>query len=168
MHPVIEDVDDDVPWYKAIWRAIDGQLLAFSLKLQRIVRTLRILNALLWFGIIVVLASAVVAVVWPEYLRFAFAAAVVFLVIPLLLVTILVGLPLKMRSLVRLIDKGYPENAKELAIRAFARKMRDESIETEELLIETAVNESKKVLRRYRNRAEAMAEAAEPTEDDPV
>ena len=161
-------MDDDVPWYKAIWRAIDGQLLAFSLKLQRIVRTLRILNALLWFGIIVVLASAVVAVVWPEYLRFAFAAAVVFLVIPLLLVTILVGLPLKMRSLVRLIDKGYPENAKELAIRAFARKMRDESIETEELLIETAVNESKKVLRRYRNRAEAMAEAAEPTEDDPV
>lgn len=149
------------PWYKAIWRAVDHRLLALSRKLQRIVRLLRIVNFLLWFGVFVVLASALLVLFRPDFLPYAFAASAVFLVVPLLLVTILVGLPLRLRSLVRLIDQGYPDNARELAIRAFARKMRDESIETEELLVETAVNESKKVLRRFRERAEAMHDAAQ-------
>jgi Na+/phosphate symporter len=112
----------------------------------------------------VVLASAVVAIAWPAYWPYAYAAATVFLVIPLVILLALVALPLKAKSVVRLIDMGYPANTKEMAIRVAARKLHEQSIESEELLVQTALNESRKLLRKYRERAERLKQELEEAE----
>jgi hypothetical protein len=131
------------------WAMVDERLAEFAAKLQGIVRMLRMVVAFLVFAIILVLVSPVVLFLWPEYFPIAYAVSTVILVVPIVALTVLVSLPLRMTSVVRLIDKGYPANAKEIAIRLAARKLHEESIETEELLVETALNEGRKAIRRY-------------------
>jgi hypothetical protein len=143
-----------------MWAMVDERLRETSEKLQRIVRIIRVLVVFLTLGIVLVLASAVVGLLWPQWFPIAYAVATIFLVIPLIVFLVLAYLPLRAKSVVRLIDKGYPGNARELAIRVAARKLRDQSIETEELLVETAVNEGRKVLERAKARAAAKDEAS--------
>jgi hypothetical protein len=146
-----------------LWAMVDGRLRDLSARLQRLVRLLRVLVAFLTVGVLLVLGSAVVGLFWPEWFFVAYAVATVFLVLPLAALLVLAMLPLRAKSVIRLIDKGYPANARELAIRVAARKLRDQSIETEELLVETAVNEGRKLVDRAKARAAAKAaEAAEP------
>ena len=146
-------------WLQAIWAMVDERLREVSEKLQKVVRLLRVLVAFLTVGVLLVLASAVVGLLWPKWFPVAYAIATVFLVIPLVALLALAYLPLRAKSVIRLIDKGYPGNARELAIRVAARKLRDQSIETEELLVETAVNETRKVIERAKAKAAARAEA---------
>jgi hypothetical protein len=135
-------------WYKAAWSVADNAMRTWSERLQKVVRLLRLARALLVVGILLVLASAVVGLAWPQYFAYAYAVAVLVLVVPLVMLVFLVGLPLRARSVVRLIDMGYPANARELAIRVLARKLHDESIASEELLWDTAVNEGRKWMRK--------------------
>ncbi len=134
-----------------VWAMVDSYLAGLSRKLQRIVRMLRVIRFWLTVGVLAVLSSAIVGLFWPRWFPIAYAIATVFLVIPLIALAVLVGLPLRAKSAVRLIEQGYPANAKELAIRAVARKLHDESIETEELLFDTAINEGKKLMRKMRD-----------------
>jgi hypothetical protein len=143
-------VAEGLGWLRALWDLVDDGLREISRKLQRIVRTLRALVFTLTLGIVLVLASAVVGLFWPKWFPIAYAVSTIFLIVPLVAVLFLCLLPLRAKSLVRLIDKGYPGNARELAIRAVARKMRDQSIETEELLVETAINEGRKIYERVK------------------
>lgn len=140
-------------WFRSVWRAVDDRLANLSRSLQRVVRTIRIVRALLVVAVLLVIATAVTAFFIPiKYFPIIYAVGVGVLVIPVVALAFLVGLPLRARSAVRLIDKGYPENAKEIAIRVAAHKLHDESIESEELLVDTAVNEAKKIARRVRER----------------
>jgi hypothetical protein len=150
------------PWYFALWQLADHSLRRWSERLQRVLRLLRLARFLLILGILAVLGSAAVGLWWPKYFFYAYAVAALFLVVPLALLAFLVALPLRARSIVRLIDRGYPANGRELFIRLLARKVRDESIATEELLFETAVNEGKKVLRRLRDERKASEPPSKP------
>mgnify|MGYP001618283241 CR=1 FL=1 len=145
-----------------LWAMVDAFLGNLSKKLQAVVRTLRIVRFFLVVGILAVLASAVVGLLWPRWFPVAYAIGTIFLVIPLIALTALVAAPLRARSVVRLIDQGYPGNAKELAIRAVARKLHDESIETEELLVDTALNEGRKLWRRMSEEERMGADGDEP------
>lgn len=136
-------------WIRALWAMVDERLAELSRKLQRVVRMLRLVVFLLVVGVVAVLASPVVLFLAPAYFPIAYAVATVLLAIPLIALTALVALPLRMKSVVRLVDKGYPANAKEIAIRVAARKLHEQSIETEELLVDTAINEGRKAFRRY-------------------
>jgi hypothetical protein len=152
-------------WLQTLWAMVDERLRETSEKLQKVVRLIRVLVVFLTLGILLVLASAVVGLIWPQWFPIAYAVATLFLVLPLVVFLVLAYLPLRAKSVIRLIDKGYPANARELAIRVAARKLRDQSIETEELLVETAINEGRKVIDRAKARAaaqeaEAQAEAA--------
>jgi hypothetical protein len=151
-------------WYTFLWALVDERLRDWSLKLQRLVKLLRLTRVLLVVGILCVLASAVVGLLWPQWFPIAYAVAVIFLVVPLVLCLVLVNAPLQARSVIRLVERGYPSNARELAIRVAARKLRDESIETEELLVETALNEGRKILRRLR--PDEADESATPAPGD--
>ncbi|MFO1533097.1 MAG: hypothetical protein ABR562_05285 [Thermoplasmatota archaeon] len=159
---------DGRPWYMALWAMVDGTMRRWAETLQRLVRLLRFVRALLVVGVILVLASAVLALLAAagrldmKWFLVSYAWSTVFLVVPLAILVILVGLPLRARSVTRLIDMGYPANARELAIRVFARKLRDESIETEELLVETALNEGRKVMRRMEEARRRAAEDVPP------
>jgi hypothetical protein len=157
-------------WLKALWAYVDERLANFAKSLRKVLRLLRLTQALLVIGILAVLASAVVGLVWPDYFAYTYAVATIFLILPLVILVVLVALPLRAKSIVRLIDKGYPANARELAIRVAARKLRDQSIETEELLVETAVNESRKVYERYKSRTQTLERdenAAPPRSESP-
>ena len=146
-------------WLRGAWAMVDERLRDLSDTLQRIVRMIRVVVGFLAVGVVLVLASAVVGLVWPRWFPVAYAVSTLFLVLPLVALLLLAYLPLRAKSVVRLIDKGYPANAKELAIRVAARKLHDQSIETEELLVETAINEGRKVLRRM-DEAKAASEAS--------
>jgi hypothetical protein len=148
-------------WLQTLWAMVDERLREASEKLQKVVRLIRVLVVFLTVGILLVLSSAVVGLLWPRWFPIAYAVATLFLVLPLVVFLVLAYLPLRARSVIRLIDKGYPANARELAIRVAARKLRDQSIETEELLVETAVNEGRKILDRAKARAAAQADEAE-------
>lgn len=150
-------------WLRALWAMVDERLAEVSARLQRILRALRAAVAGLVVAILAALAAPVVLVVWPAYFPIAYAVSTVILAIPLIALTVLVALPLRMKSVTRLVDKGYPANAKEIAIRVAARKLHDQSIQTEELLVDTALNEGRKLMERYKSRAEqAAAEGAPP------
>jgi hypothetical protein len=150
-------------WLQAMWTMVDERLRSLSETLQRVVRLIRVAVVFLTLGVLLVLASAVVGLLWPEWFPIAYAVAILFLVLPLVALLVLVYLPLRAKSVVRLIDKGYPANAKELGIRIVARKLHDQSIETEELLVETAINEGRKMMDRAKARsAAAEAEARSP------
>ncbi len=146
-----------------LWAMLDAFLLRLSNRLKRVLRTMRLIRFFLVVGVLAVLGSAIVGLLWPRWFPVAYAVGTVFLVIPLILLAGLVALPLRARSVVRLIDQGYPANAKELAIRAVARKLHDESIETEELLVDTALNEGRKLMRRFRDDDLARAVARDET-----
>lgn len=145
-------------WLQALWAMVDERLRSLSGALQRVVRLIRAAVFFLTLGVVLVLASAVVGLVWPRWFPIAYAVAVIFLVLPLVVLLVLVYLPLRARSVVRLIDKGYPANAKELGIRIVARKLHDQSIETEELLVDTALNEGRKMMEKAKARAAAQAD----------
>lgn len=162
------------PWYKAIWRLFDGTLRSISDTLQSIVRVLRITRVVMALLVVLMLLVAVFVILRPEYSHYVLAAVVVLLTLPIVAIFGLASLPFRAKSAVRLIDQGYPENVKELTIRAVARKFHDESIATEELLVDTAVNESRKALSKYRTRLErlraeldAMEEAAGASGEGP-
>jgi hypothetical protein len=148
-------------WLQSLWAMVDERLRETSEKLQRAVRLLRVLVAFLTVGVLLVLATAVVGLFWPQWFFIAYAISTLFLVIPLAALLVLAALPLRMKSVIRLIDKGYPANAREIAIRVAARKLRDQSIETEELLVETALNEGRKLMDRAKAKAAAQAQAAQ-------
>ena len=148
---------------RTLWAMMDERLAELSATLQGVVRMLRLAVALLVVAVILVLASPVVLYLWPQWFPLAYAVSTVILVIPIVLLAVLASLPLRMKSVVRLIDKGYPENAKEIAIRIAARKLHDQSIQTEELLVDTALNEARKVMERAKARAaEEAAQANQP------
>ncbi|MGB0653188.1 MAG: hypothetical protein ACPGQL_08300 [Thermoplasmatota archaeon] len=153
---------------KAFFRRIDGTLRSLSKVLKRVVRTLRFVRAFLATGILIILASIVVAFVQPAWMPLFYAVSMLFLMIPLVMLLVLISLPLQAKSVVRLIDKGYPANARELAIRVAARKLHEESIANEELLVETALNEGKKAAAKYRKRAEALKRQLDAMPDDPA
>lgn len=142
-------------WLRTLWTVVDERLAELAATLQRVVRTLRATVFLLVVAMLAVLASPVVLFLWPDYFPIAYAVATAILLIPLVALTVLVALPLRFKSVIRLIDKGYPANAKELAIRVAARKLHEQSIETEELLVETALNEGRKLMERAKARAAA-------------
>ncbi len=143
-------------WATSLYRLVDERLRDASKRLQRGLTALRVLVFLLVLGLLGVYVSAVGAIVRPDWLHYWFAGTVVVLSLPLVVLTALVALPLRLRSVTRLIDKGYPENAKELALRVAARKLHDESIETEELLLDTAINEGRKAVRKYKPAVEEL------------
>lgn len=143
-------------WWKPAATFADQTLRGISDWLKGQLRMVRLLRFLLAAGLVAAYASLVGAIVWPEQTRWFFGIAVVGLSLPLMYWYVLLSIPLQARSIVRLIDEGYPQNVKELAIRAAARKLHDESIETEELLVETAWNETKKAYRKYMARAETI------------
>ena len=145
-------------WLRTLWAMVDDRLAELSAKLQAVVRMLRLAVALLVVAVLLVLASPVVLYLWPEWFPLAYAISTVILVIPIVLLAVLAALPLRMKSVVRLIDKGYPANAKEIAIRVAARKLHEQSIQTEELLVDTALNEGRKLVERYKAQAAARAD----------
>jgi hypothetical protein len=155
----------------AAWAVVDHTLRRWANALQRILRTLRLARAALVLGIAFVLLSAAaglaVAAGWLDLRWFlvAYALASLFLIVPLVALAVLVTLPLRATSVVRLVDMGYPANARELAIRILARKLHEESIETEELLVDTALNEARKVMRRAEERRRQGG--ADRTDPDP-
>lgn len=158
-------MSDPIGWLRTLWAVVDERLAETSRKLQVAVRALRITVVALVVAILLSLASPVVLFLWPDYFPIAYAVSTVVLLIPLIVLTVLVSLPLRLKSVIRLIDKGYPANAKEIAIRVAARKLHDQSIATEELLVETALNEGRKLYQRYQARAAATAEANEAGRD---
>ncbi|MEK6975719.1 MAG: hypothetical protein AABY18_05185 [Candidatus Thermoplasmatota archaeon] len=146
-------------WLRTLWAMVDERLAELAETLQSIVRMLRLTVAMLVLAVVLVLVSPVVLFLAPDYFPVAYAVSTVILVIPLVALAFLVALPLRLKSVIRLIDKGYPANAKEIAIRVAARKLHDQSIETEELLVDTALNEGRKLMERAKARAAAQAEA---------
>lgn len=159
---------DSKPWYRAAWALVDNAMRTWSERLQRILRLLRFARFMLLLGVVVAIGSAVVQFAAPQYFAYAYAAAMAFLVVPLIVFYVLAGLPLRARSVVRLVDMGYPANARELAIRMVARKLHEESIATEELLWDTAVNEGRKFIRKMENeKTRRQAGDPAPGDDDP-
>ncbi len=153
-------------WYKAIWHKIDDTLRSISRNAKKVVRILRIVRAFLATGILIVLATIVALFVLPEWVHLFFAISMLFLVIPLVMLLVLIQLPLMAKSIVRLIDKGYPDNARELAIRLAARKLHEQSIETEELLLDTAINEARKAKEYYGRKAKQLQAQLDALDDE--
>ncbi len=150
--------EDNPAWVRGILGGIDKQLRTISQKAKKTLRLLRVTLAFLIIFDVAIVAAAAISIWRPEYTPYALAVVALAALIPIVAITALVALPLRMKSVTSLVDKGYPANAKELAIRIAARKMRNQSIETEEMLFETAWNESRKMLRKYQARARRMQE----------
>lgn len=151
-------------WWKPAWTLMDDTLRGLSKSAKARLRFIRQLRAILVLGLIITYTAAVGAIVWPEQMRWFVAAMGVGLSISLMFWYVIVNMPLQAKSVVRLIDQGYPANVKELAIRAAARKLHEESIETEELLVETAWNETKKAYRKYMARADSLRDELDEEE----
>lgn len=155
-----------MPWWTPAWTFLDQMLRAWSKTAQRIVGYVRLARNLLVFYIAAMYALLVAAFVWPEHQAIFFTTTIVMLSINVWVLLVVVVLPLQAKSVVRLIDEGYPSNARELAIRAAVRKMRDESIETEEMLVEVAFNEGRKAFEKYSKRAEKVKQDLDETPAD--
>jgi hypothetical protein len=143
-------------WYLAPFHAVDGMLSKVSAKLQKILRILRLAQVGVAFLFLLPIFAAMSTIWFAWMAPYVLILFAVYLAVPLIGVYIILGFPLKASSVKRLVDMGYPANAKEFAIRAAARKLHEQSIETEELLLETAINESKKALKKYRARAQKV------------
>lgn len=148
-------------WYNALWKMVDEFLQSIASGARKMLRMLRLVRFLIALLILTIIGLGVAGIIWPQHLAYFAAASMVFIAVPYIILYVLVSLPFKAKSVVRLIDMGYPANARELGIRFAARKMHEESIETEELLLATAWNESKKMLRKYRSRAAARKRSDE-------
>lgn len=140
-------------WLRTMWLTLDKALRDVSGGLQAKLRKLRQLRAILLTGVIAALALGAGAAWRPELAHYLLAGAIVFLILPHIYLYVILSFPLKAQSVVRLIDQGYPANAREIGIRVVAQKLHDESIETEELLVDTAWNEAKKAYRKYKEKA---------------
>ncbi len=141
-----------IGWLMGVWKVVDDNLRNLNKKLKRILGLIRFA---VFFLVLLFLASwaMAAAVIWyPQYAPYLYLGSIIILSIGLIPWIVLVMLPLKMKSVTRLIDKGYPENAKELFIRVVAQKLHEESIKTEELIFDTAINEGKKVVRRMQEK----------------
>lgn len=162
-------MSDRKGWMKHVFRMLDDTLKSASQTAKKIVRGIRIARAVMWLLALVYIAGAVFAVLRPEWTPYLLMAALITLALPFMVLAIIVALPLKAKSIVRLVDLGYPKNIRELGIRVVARKLHEESIESEQLLMETAWNESRKMLRKYRSRAERLKKELdeEPDPDSP-
>lgn len=158
-------MSDRTGWMKHVWRMLDDNLRSASEMARKVVRAIRITRAGLVILGLLYLSGGPIAFLWPELLPYYIALVAITFTIVFFAGAYLVGLPLKAKSVVRLVDMGYPKNARELGIRMVARKLHEESIETEELLVETAWNESRKMLRKYRERAERLKQ---DMDDDPA
>lgn len=154
-----------MPWWTSALTVVDDTLRGWSETLQKILRMVRLVRGLLVAAVVIVWLCAAGAIWRPEWVAYFAAGAIVVLSIPLIAFAVVASLPLKAKSAVRLIDQGYPANARELGIRLAARKLHDQSIETEELLVETAWNEGKKAYRRYKDRAEQVREDLDDIDD---
>lgn len=153
---------------RSVWRQVDDTLRAVDKKLRRTFRWLRIAQVGMIILLFALAAAALLPIWYPEYSAILYGVVLVVLAVALLVpLIVLVSLPLRLKSVMRLVHKGYPGNARELAIRAAARKLHDESIETEELLMDTAVNEGKKAVRKYKERLAEAERAAALHRDDP-
>lgn len=141
-------------WITALAQTADQHLRDLSKTLKKQLRRLRAVVFLLVVALLAVYGAVVGAFLRPEWMAYWFAASVVVLSVPFIALVALVALPLRLKSITRLIDMGYPANAKELGIRVIARKLHEESIETEELLVDTALNEARKAVRKYKPRVE--------------
>jgi len=157
---------DGIRWFIRAWRRLDATLASVFGSLKRLLRTLNVLRFLVFFLILIVLAVAVLVVIFPEWTPYVLAGVVLLFTIPLVVLFLLLSLPFRAKSLVKLIRTGYPENMQELVIRVAARKLHEESIETERLLVETAWLESRKVLRRYRKRVDRLKRQLDEMPDD--
>ncbi len=148
----------------ALWKSIDAALVSANKKAKRILLILRFAAV---FMVLTILGSWTLAglSIWrPDLAQYFYLGAVVLLSIGLIPWAAVLILPLRLKSVTRLIDKGYPANAKEMGLRVIARKLHDESIETEELLFGTAVNEGKKILRKMQEKSQAEEEAKRDAE----
>ncbi|MGB1587118.1 MAG: hypothetical protein ACPHID_08765 [Thermoplasmatota archaeon] len=154
-------------WWRAAYDVADEKLRSISDSAQKLVGTLRAVRAALVVLTLLYFSGAPIAIVWPQFLPYYFILFSITFATVTLGMAYLVGLPLRAKSLIRLIDKGYPANARELAIRAAARKLNEQSIETEELLVDTAWNEGRKAYHKYKARAQRLKEEldAEPDTD---
>lgn len=135
-----------------IWKVVDDNLRNLNKKLKRILGLIRFA---VFFLVLLLIASWTLAalVIWyPQFSAYFYLGSIVILSIGLIPWIVLVSLPLKAKSVTRLIDQGYPENAKEIAIRVMAQKLHEESIQTEELLFDTAINEGKKMMKRMQEK----------------
>ncbi len=144
----------------ALWKSVDAALASANKKAKRILLMLRFAAV---FMVLIIVGSwglAVASIFRPELAAYFYLGAVVILSIGLMPWAALLILPLRLKSVTKLIDKGYPANAREMGIRVIARKLHEESIETEELLFGTAINEGKKMMRNMQAKARADAEAA--------
>lgn len=150
-------------WIGATARMVDDRMRDINRSLKRSFRMLRLAQVALIVGLLASYAFAVLAIVYPQYAGYFYAGAILLLSTALIPWIALISLPLKLRSIRRLVDKGYPANAREMAIRVVAKKLHDESIETEEMLFDTAINESRKAYRKFKAKqaADAAREAQE-------
>ncbi len=154
------------PLLAAVWKTLDERLRGVAEGLQRILGLLRLARFLLWLGVVALVATSLISVAaalcWVSLKVFlvAYAISTLFLLIPLVVLAVLVSLPLKLQSVVRLIDKGYPENLREIMLRLVARKLHDESIASEQMLWDTAVNEGRKFMRKMQQKDAASDEGA--------
>lgn len=153
---------DKAGWIIQVWKQFDDALRDINKKLARALFWMRFGQAFLVLAILASWGFGVAALFWPEWAPYFYLGAIILLSIAIIPWAALISVPLRLKSVTRLIDKGYPENARELAIRAVARKLHDESIETEELLFDTAINEGRKMVRKYK---EEQARDAERRDD---
>lgn len=150
-----------------LWRSLDGALRSVSDGLRSFLRALNVLRVLAILLFLAVLALAVLLFFFPEWTPYVMVGVLVVLALPLLLAFFVLSLPFRAKSFVRLVRMGYPENAKELTIRLVARKLHEESIESERLLVETAWNETRKLAQRYKERARRLARQLDEMPDAP-
>jgi hypothetical protein len=157
-------------WLRAIWHSIDSFLAGLFGLLKKTLRALNILRVLSVLFFVVSIALAVLVLVAPESVPYVLAGLLIVGTLPIIVLFVLLSIPFRAKSFVRLVRMGYPENAKELTIRLAARKMRDQSIKSEEMLIETAFNESRKLLERYRARLFRLKKHLDemPADPDPA
>lgn len=151
-----------------LWRSIDGTLRSVFDGLQSFLRVLNVLRTLALLLFLAVLAVPVLIFFFPHWTPYVVMGILVVMALPLLGVFFLLSLPFRAKSFVRLVRMGYPDNAKELTIRLAARKLHDESIETERLLVETAWNETRKVVQRYKERARRLKRQLDEMPDGPA
>lgn len=157
-------------WWTAAWSVADDTLRGWSQAAQSVVAKIRLARNAVGAFIFIVYALVAAAMIWPQYDQYFLGVALVLMSVIIWLAFFLVSLPLRAKSIVRLIDQGYPNNAKELAIRMAARKLHEESIETEELLVSTAWNEGRKAYHKYKVKAMELKREldAQPDPDAPA
>lgn len=157
----------DIGKFVGVFEALDKALAKGFTTAKKAIRGLKLAR----FGLLVLsllLLGLMVAIfLYPEispYVQMGF----IFLlgIIPFMAIRAGLGKPLKAKSLMRIIDQGHKRTSKELAIRLAVRKLHEESIATEELLVDTALNEGRKAINKYRRRAELVRKRIEEMEQE--